>query len=423
MIRVLLFALLLAPALILQAGEKGSLRVGAARVDITPAKDAALPMSGYAGREEGFKGIRDRLYMRAIVLTDGATEAAVVTCDLSAISNTLWERLSARIEEETGVPRSNVLLAATHTHAGPSLGQFSDDDPNPRVKAYAEHVESRFVEAVRAAKANMKPARIGAGKGTAHVNVNRQARQARGGRWLGINPEGPSDKTLAVVKIESAAGEPVALFMNYGVHCTMLDSRNFDISADLAGAASRFVEKQFGDKVVAPWTSGAGGDQAPIYNRVRNAEEVEIVGRILGEEAMRVAGTLRMYDRARIHAVQRVVTCPGKKSPPGPRRKIPLDYKFEDAGPVDIRLSLLMVNHIALAGVSGEVLTMVGQRLKKESPLAQTIMVTHCNGSSGYIPDEKSFKEFSYETISARVKPGCAEQAIIDAFVEMMERF
>ena len=30
--------------------ETGGLRAGAAKVDITPAADAALPMSGYAGR-------------------------------------------------------------------------------------------------------------------------------------------------------------------------------------------------------------------------------------------------------------------------------------------------------------------------------------------------------------------------------------
>ena len=53
----------LAPA---QVPAAGTLRAGAAAVSITPAPDAALPMSGYAGRTEGFKGIHDDLHVRAI---------------------------------------------------------------------------------------------------------------------------------------------------------------------------------------------------------------------------------------------------------------------------------------------------------------------------------------------------------------------
>ena len=51
--------------------EGGTLRVGAARVDITPAAGAALPMAGYASRTEGFRGIHDHVFVRAIVLDDG----------------------------------------------------------------------------------------------------------------------------------------------------------------------------------------------------------------------------------------------------------------------------------------------------------------------------------------------------------------
>ncbi|MDQ3213380.1 MAG: hypothetical protein M3Q85_11950, partial [Acidobacteriota bacterium] len=60
--------------------QTGGLRAGASRVDITPAADAALPMSGYAGRTEGFKGIHDNLHVRAVVVDDGTSQAALVAC-------------------------------------------------------------------------------------------------------------------------------------------------------------------------------------------------------------------------------------------------------------------------------------------------------------------------------------------------------
>ena len=243
---------------------------------------------------------------------------------------------------------------------------------------------------------------------------------AKGGLWLGRNPDGPSDKTLAVVKFESAAGEPIAIFMNYGVHGTVMGAKNFVISGDLPGAASRHVEAHFNGKVVAPWSSGAAGDQAPIYSKAESFDDVEILGRLIGEEAVRVAAGLRMSANGRIRGAQKVVTCPGQKVPTGSRRSAV--FKAEDAPPTDIRLALLRVNDIAFAGVAGEVLTMIAQRLKKESPLANTIMVTNCNGSTGYLPDDAAYDEVSYEIVSAPVKRGCAEKAIVEGFLELIDR-
>jgi L-serine deaminase len=89
---------------------------------------------------------------------------------------------------------------------------------------------------------------------------------------------------------------------------------------------------------------------------------------------------------------------------------------------VNIRLSLLMLDHIALAGVSGEVFTMIYQRLKAESPFSHTVMVTHTNGSSGYIPADAAFDQISYEITTSRLKPGCAENTIVNGFLDMMRR-
>jgi hypothetical protein len=89
---------------------------------------------------------------------------------------------------------------------------------------------------------------------------------------------------------------------------------------------------------------------------------------------------------------------------------------------VPIRLSLLRINDVALAGVSGEVLTMIGQRLKKESPLANTVLVANCNGSSGYLPDDASYEQVSYEIVSSRVQKGCAERGVVEGFLELLDR-
>ena len=80
----------------------------------------------------------------------------------------------------------------------------------------------------------------------------------------------------------------------------------------------------------------------------------------------------------------------------------------------------LVINDIAIAGVSGEVLTNIGMRLKRESPFNRTIMVTHCNGSSGYIADDAAYNQVSYEIQTTRMKQGCAEEAVVNGLLELM---
>ena len=404
-----------------QPPKVASLRAGAFKVDITPAPDAALPMSGYANRTAGFKSIHDDLNVRAIVVDDGATQAALIGCEVIGISAALWEKIAERLTQETRIPRDHIMLASVHTHAAPALGTYNEPVEGDAIQKRAEYVqklEDAVVTAVRQAQASLQPARIGFGTGRANVSANRRARDGDGGWMLGNNPDGVSDKTVAVIKLETLSGEPLAIFANYAVHGTVLGPANLQISADLPGATSRVVEKRYGGRVVAPWTSGAAGDQDPIYRVGTDFRNVAALGQLLGEEVIRVADSITTSTRARIRGMQKVVTCPGKRTiqSPGPNR----EYKTEDADPVPIRLSLLVINDIAIAGVSGEVLTNISLRLKKESPFNRTIMVTHCNGSSGYLPDDAAYDQVSYEIVTTRVKRGCAENAIVTGLVEMM---
>jgi neutral ceramidase len=402
------------------APQAGVLRAGAAKVDITPVPDAALPMSGYGSRTDGFKAIHDPLNVRAIVVDDGATQAAVIGCEVIGISATFWEEIVTRLTTETKIPRDHILLASVHTHAAPAIGTYDEPAEGEVAKRRAEYVrkfEDAIVAAVRHAQAGLQPAKVGFGTGKANVNTNRRAPDGSGGWMLGSNPDDVSDKTVAVIKFERPSGEPIAIFTNYAVHGTVLGPANLQISADLPGAISRVVESHYRDAVVSPWTSGAAGDQDPIYRVGTDFKNVAALGQLVGEEVIRVADGIKTSSRGHIRGLQKVVTCPGMRTVQTPGSG---EYKIEDADPVAIRLSLLVINDLAIAGVSGEVLTNIGLRLKRDSPFNRTILVTHCNGSSGYLPDDAAYHRLSYEVIATHVKRGCAENAIVDGLVDMM---
>ena len=237
--------LALASFVALPAAESGGFRAGAARIDITPAADAGLPMGGYPNREGPMVGVRDDLHVRAIVVDDGATQAALVSVEVIGMSVPFWERMTARIASETGIAREHVFLTSVHTHSAPSIGPNFGPGIDPAVAKrkdeYTKRVEDAIAGSVREAKAALQPAKIGFGTGRANVNISRRARDTERGWWLGYNPDGPSDKTVAVVKLETAAGQPLAILSNYAVHATVLGARHRHISSDLPGAPSRFT--------------------------------------------------------------------------------------------------------------------------------------------------------------------------------------
>src|SRR4029077_1675899 len=145
------------------------------------------------------------------------------------------------------------------------------------------------------------------GAGAAHVNVNRRELTPSQGWWLGYNENGPSDKTLHVLRFEDLAGKPIAFLVNYAVHAVVMGPDNYQITGDLAGATSRFVEQHYlgkdkprsdggprlrlrpeerssDDGPVAVWTSGAAGDQNPVS--MASGDDfalVDALGKILGE--------------------------------------------------------------------------------------------------------------------------------------------
>jgi len=453
---LVLFVLLLGgPALLSFAAQRGPLQVGAARVDITPAPDAALPMGGYADRASGFQRIHDHIYARAIVISNGNQQMALLALEVVGLPTHVWEEVSARVAKELGIPSDNVIFAAVHDHSAPTLaGGYGTPSPgapsnsgyrppSEATIAYTAKVENDMVEAVRRAKANLQPAQFGFGTHKADVNINRREfYPEKGWWWLGQNPDGPSDKTVAVLKFADLSGKPIAFFINYPVHCAIMGPENLAITGELAGATSRYVEQYYQGKIptevdegweerlprgevvsgegpVAVWTSGAAGDQNPV-SMVRGEDftMVDGLGRLLGEESVRAANTITvMSSQASIVSSQRVITCPGRRLAPGSKRPS-TEYTWVDSDPVNIRLSLLRLNDVALAGVSGEVFTEIYQHLKRELP--GTIMVTHANGSSGYIPSDDSFDPPSYEVTTSHLKPGCAENSIVNGFLEMM---
>jgi hypothetical protein len=296
-----------------------------------------------------------------------------------------------------------------------------------------------------------------------YLNVNRNIIDPKTHRWWeGPNYEGPSDKTVAVVSFETANGDPIAVYYNYAMHAVLLGQLD-QVSADFPGAASRYIEDSFDDRIVAVWSTGAEGDQNPIYYQqtydlremrvkeyAKRGEDISnsmppggqglnkkdpaviklmnqqkqmaaSMGQFLAEEVMHVMrGIERTATTGPIYGAQKSISCPGRERTNIGRAGFPGTYK--DGNPVEIRVGLLEIDDIAFGTVNGEVFNPIGQRLKQESPFARTMMVTLTNGraNSGYIPNDAAFGYYTFEVLSSRLQPGCAENGIVNGILDLM---
>jgi hypothetical protein len=420
--------------------KPSSIKVGAAKVDVTPSAEE-LPAN--------YDGIYDRIYSRAIVIDNGISSAALITVDIGMMSDQIWMNLTKRAEKELGIPAKNVMLTATHTHSVPWI--------------MGKGFEDKVFTSVKLAKEKLQPARLAYGTGVSYININRNIIDPKTGLWWeGPNYDGPSDKTVAVVKFETLNGEPIAVYYNYAMHAVTVGQLDM-VSGDAPGTTSKYIEDTFDDKIVALWSTGACGDQNPLYfqqtydlrdirikDYAKRGEDISnsmppggkglnkkdptviklmnqqkqmilSMGQFLGEEVLHVMRSVdRSVTNARIYSDQRIITCPGRNRTNSGRAGYAAAY--EDADSVKIRLGLLLIDDIAFASVNGEVFNLIAQRLKKESPYAKTMMLTVTDGigKSGYIPNDAAFGYYTFEVLSSRLKPGFAENGIVNGILDMM---
>lgn len=431
-------------ALVAHAADAGPLQVGAARIDVTPAA-TALPAP--------YTSIRDHLFVRAIVLDNHATRAVLVGVDLIVIDEPLWQEVAQNIAQELHCPVDNIVLSATHSHSSP-YPEDGKKPPDPNYARFRNNLKEGILAAVREAKAKLQPARVGFDTGTSYLNVNRDAIDPRTRLWYqGPNLDGPSDKTVAVLKFETPAGEPIAVCANYGMHA--IDYYEMGIlTADFPGVTARFIERAYGDSVVAIWSSAAAGDENPLYMRTHRgaraakaafdknpaapAKEaldkavgelndwVDTMGRVMAEEVVRVMdkaktdATKKSSSDVRIWGGGKTVTCPGRTRTNTGREGAPGTYV--DGEPVNLHVGVLTIGTTALASVNAEIYTTIAQRVKKASPFTDTVVVTLANGfaGAGYVPSDEAYGHNTFQVLDTHLKPGCAEDGIVNAALELM---
>lgn len=247
-------------------------KAGAARHAITP--ESSLWLSGYAARKRPSEGTRHELWVKSLALEDAkGNRGVIVTTDLIGFPPSLYEELAADFERECGLDRAQVMLTASHTHTGPLLANplrdFQPRDPKQReaIEVYTKRLRGLIVKTVSESLADLQPATVWAGDGTADFAVNRREnvekdvpRIRREGKL-----RGPVDHDVPVLAVKTPTGQLVAVVFGYACHATTLN--DYLWSGDYPGFAQLALEKAHPELRQAMFFQGCGADQNPLPRR------------------------------------------------------------------------------------------------------------------------------------------------------------
>lgn len=402
-------------------------KAAAAEVDITPQEPIRL--SGYGSRTTPHEGVSMKLHAQALAVQWGDEKPAVMlTVDNCGVPATLRAEVLKRLEAaRLPVEDTRLALHSTHTHCAPMLPGvlpflFKEDMPDDQMQAllrYEEQLVSQMVKAVTGALASMEPASLEWSSGKVAFAKNRRFKTDKG-FINSLNPYGPTDWALPVLRVKNKEGQLKAIFTSYACHCTTLSINQ--THPDWAGCAREELKLRF-PGLVAMVAIGCGADQNPYPRRElkhaigHGVDLAREVVRLINLPMKPVAGPLGCstkevrlpFDKPREKAEWQVLAKESNVwTARHARHFLSRLEKGEDI-PADLSYSVQVWhfgNDLLTINLPGEVVVDYGLRFKKQFDPQRTWVNGYTNDVPCYIPSQRVWEEGGYEAEGAMVYYG-----------------
>jgi len=412
-------------SLVAAEDSSSSFKAGVAVKVVTPKEP--LWMAGYAGRKKPAEGKVHDLKVKVLALQDGKGKKLVLlTSDLLGLSRSLADQIAAEVIKKSNLSREQIMLTSSHTHCGPVLGGLLSDmyemppEQPKMIAAYTEELKRAIIDTILAALDDLKPARFAIGAGKAGFVMNRRQPTDKG-VIIGVNPKGPVDPEVPVLRVETPDGKLRAVVFGYACHNTTLDF--FKWCGDYAGFAQAMVEGDHTGAVAMFW-SGCGGDANPNpRNKLEHAEQhgrelADAVESVLKKDMKSLQGTFAAhYDKISLplddlgtkeKLAERLDADLSNKQYAVRARANRLKKILDSGGTIDDHYPHYPIqvwrlgDEVLWVALGGEVVVEYALNLKKDLSAkkegAPTVWVTgYANDVMAYIPTAAMLKEGGYE--------------------------
>lgn len=325
------------------------IKVGIAKSVITP--PAEIPSAGYPQRRGAkMQGALDPLYATAIFIDTGSKRIAFCSVDHLGFTYDMVQEVKRYARIYKVLEDCEIFVASSNTHSGggayqniPWLSQDIAGEYNPLI---AKHCARIVAKTLYRASVNPTPAKIGIGYGSVEGLTKYT------GVWpLNVDPL----KDIALIKVTSVDGKPLAALVNFPVHASVLGCENMQFSADFVGHIRNYIQNVLG--IPTLYVNGA---QAEIYPNVtkdqRNIQGCSYIGGVLGKKLYRIWMKTAVSDNLEIETKKYEYAFSPELTPFGSTLAIE-SYKSE--------LNLLVLNHLhAFVTIPGELSCVYDQRFK-----------------------------------------------------------
>jgi hypothetical protein len=350
------------------------LRAGVARVDLTPPLSMKAPLGGYGARmNRPADGVHDRIFAKALVISDGSRKFVLVTADMLGFAPPFKPSVVERLAAQGWSPEQ-VMLLPSHSHTSVDMNalnprnvfkipQIGIHDP-----ALYEFMLKKFVDVIQRAEQHLQPVVIGT-----------TSRQIPGWNRNRRERGGVTDDELTVTRIDAVQGKPLAVLVNFTAHPTFMSEREMLFSGDWPGHLQRTIEAAVGDGVTAMYYNGAEGDQSPTPRPDCGEspwERAEQYGMELGLVA---ADVWRKTDTARDVAFNfhlETIQLPERRWHPDFMSTGGKEYGLSEAimgdvlskmSPSETTSGSVRLGDLVIVGIPGEMASGLGMRIKSET--------------------------------------------------------
>ncbi|MEO2048485.1 MAG: neutral/alkaline non-lysosomal ceramidase N-terminal domain-containing protein [Pirellulales bacterium] len=362
--------------------QGADLRGGVARVDLTPPDRLQAPLGGYGERMNApAQGVHDRIFAKAIVLTDGDKKFVLVTADMLGFPPPLKQDLLNRLSDQ-GWTTENVMLLASHSHASIEMNAINPLNTfaipqlgihNPELY---EFTVANFVRLIREAEQNLIPIRVGtSSKHLPGWNRNRRHRS------------GIVDDELTITRIDSTAGKPMALLVNFTAHPTFMTEKQMMFSGGWPGHLQRTAEGLIGNGVTVMYYNGAEGDQRP-QGRPNGGgsrwEQAERYGHELGILVRQEWQSIAMQNDVAFQFHHQTISLPDRSWHPDFMKTGGTEYGLTEEVltvmlpqmfPAQTASGSLQLGELVVVGIPGEMAASLGLKIKAAA--RQDLGITH----------------------------------------------
>ncbi len=378
----------------------GELSVGAAEADITPENEQYL---GGFDLNRVSTGIHSRLKARVMVIKVGSGKIALIGLDNLGLQREDVDWIKSGLY---GFANGNVFIASSHTHAAPDLvglwGYYGLS--SGRDREYLALVRRGIMAAVKAAEADLRPARMRLGS----------ADLPREGLVRNTNKDGVFDRKFTVLQaVERDTEKPIASLLHMGCHPEVFRRSNSEISADFVGElCDQWRAAGHGQAV---FINGALG--AMVTPKLHRAEGIVKMGAALlqlGEEALASAKPISVPDME-VH--RRDVYLPMRSFGLSGARLLMLIPRNVYDGHLRSTVGYLRLGELEVATLPGETEPGLAQRLRSDSHRPNLLIFSLVDDEVGYLMSERDARdpEFEYER---SMSPGVdAGEKVLSALV------